>query len=161
MDFSKFDTNAVDTKAIEEAKNNQQSFDTPAGEYMAKIEKMEINATKDGRPMFKVMLRVTGATDNSSESVTKYLSHFKKGKMPCLFMNRVLAGTKNDANMIGSVLGWLEKLEPENKPEFKNYNQFVENVLDIYEELADTVELSVNYDADAFNSISILEVYDA
>jgi hypothetical protein len=34
-------------------------------------------------------------------------------------------------------------------------------VLDIFEEVADAVELDVAYDPDAFNSISIEEVFDA
>ena len=46
------------------------------------------------------------------------------------------------------------------KPEFKNYSQFAENVLDIFEEVSGAVELDVKYDPDAFNSISIKEVYD-
>ena len=79
-----------------------------------KIEKMELAATKDGRPMFKVQCRILDG-------------EFKKW---CLFMNRVIYGTKNDANMIASVLGWLDKLGSETIPEFKNYSQFAENVLD-------------------------------
>ena len=160
MDFSKFD-NAVDLKAIEEAKNNPQSngIDTPAGDYVAKVEKMELGATKDGRPMFKVMLRVIEAGEGASDEVIEYLSHFK-AKKPCLFMNRVIYGTKNDANMIASVLGWLKDLDSETAPEFKNYSQFADNVLDIFEEVADAIELDVNYDPEAFNSISIKEVYD-
>lgn len=162
MDFSKFD-NAVDLKAIEEAKANPpqgEGLDTPAGNYVAKIEKMELGATKtDGRPMFKVMLRVIEAGEEATPEVHEYLKHFKN-KKPCLFMNRVIYGTKNDSNMIASVLGWLEKLETETKPEFKNYSQFADNVLDIFEEVADAVELDVTYDPDAFNSISIEGVYD-
>ena len=76
-------------------------------------------------------------------------------------MNRVLYGTKNDANMISSVIGWLEKLEAGIDLEFKNYSQFADLVLDIFEEVADAVELDVAYDPDAFNSISIEEVFDA
>lgn len=161
MDFSKFDNN-IDVKAIEEAKNNPatgDSLETPAGNYVANIERMEIGQTKDGRPMFKVMCRVIEAGELAKDDVREYLSHFKAGKMPCLFMNKVIAGTKNDANMIGGVLKWLEKLETDTKPEFKNYNQFVDNVLDIFEE-CDNIELDVNYDSDAWNSISINEVYD-
>lgn len=109
--------------------------------------------------MFKVMLRVVEAGEEATAEVTEYLSHFKN-KMPCLFMNRVIYGTKNDANMIASVLGWLDKLEPETKPFFKNYSQFCENVLDIFEECANAIELDVNYDPDAFNSIEINEVFD-
>jgi hypothetical protein len=150
MDFSKFDAavNAQETlKAIEEAKSNKPQTDkeVPAGNYTVKIEKMELGATKDGRPMFKVQCRILDG-------------EFKKW---CIFMNRVIYGTKNDANMIASVLGWLDDLETETKPEFKNYSQFAENVLDIFEEVADSVELDVAYDPDSFNSIGIEAVFDA
>lgn len=150
MDFSKFDAainNEDLTKQIEDAKNNapQTDREVPAGKYTVKIEKMEVGATKDGRPMFKVQCRILEG-------------EFKKW---CLFMQRVLVGTKNDANMIASVLGWLDKLESDTRPEFKTYSQFAENVLDIFEEVADAVELDVEYDADKFNSITILEVFDA
>ena len=165
MDFSMFDKKITEdmTKSINEAKNNApqgESLETPAGEYVAKIEKMELSATKDGRPMFKVMLRVIEAGENAKYDVVDYLSHFKT-KNPCLFMNRVIYGTKNDANMIASVIGWLEKLQPSVDVEFKNYSQFSELVLDIFEEVADAVELCVDYDPNAFNSISITEVFDA
>lgn len=165
MDFSKFDAtvNNETAKAIEEAKKNAPQGgnlgDLPAGEYTVKIEKMELGATKDGRPMFKVQCRVIEAIEDDSEAA-EYLSHFK-AKKPCMFMNRVIYGTKSDSNMIASVLGWLEKLETEVQPEFINYSQFADNVLDIFEEVADAVELDVDYDPKAFNSISILEVFDA
>jgi hypothetical protein len=149
-------------KQLEEAKNNNQGegLETPAGKYVAKVEKMEVGATKDGRPMFKVQLRVVEAGDEATDEVIEYLSHFKN-KKPCLFMNRVLYGTKNDINMISSVIGWLQKLEPSVPVEFTgDYNKFSDLVLDIFEEVADAVELSVNYDPDAFNSISIEEVFD-
>ena len=149
MDFTKFDAaiNAEEmTKAIEEAKNNPQQSDrqVPAGDYVVKIEKMEIAATKDGRPMFKVQCRILEG-------------EFKKW---CIFMNRVIYGTKNDANMISSVIGWLNKLESNEAVEFKNYTQFSELVLDIFEEVADAVELDVAYDPEAFNTISIEQVFD-
>ena len=164
IDFSKFDATINEAelaKQLEEAKNNPQGdgIETPAGNYIAKIEKMEIAATKDGRPMFKVQLRVIEAGEEATDEVNEYLSHFKN-KKPCLFMNRVIYGTKNDANMIQSVSGCLEKLEPSVTVEFKNYSQFADLVLDIFEEVADAVELDVNYDPKAFNSISITEVFD-
>lgn len=161
MDFSQFDSINIDTKAIEEARKNASNGDAPAGSYVAKIEKMELKATKnDGRPMFSVQLRVVDAGENAKADVIEYLKRFKD-KKPCLFMNRVIYGTKNDANMIASVLGWLDKLESETVPEFKNYSQFSENVLDIFEDVADVIELAVNYDPDKFNSIEIADIYDA
>ena len=164
MDFSKFDSaiNKDDMeKQIKEAKENGagESLETPAGQYVCSVEKMELAATKDGRPMFKVQLRVIEPGEEAKDDVREYLSHFKN-KKPCLFMNRVIYGTKNDANMIASVIGWLEKLEPSVPVEFKNYSQFADLVLDIYEEVAEAVELAVDYDPNAFNSISISEVFD-
>ena len=166
IDFTKFDAtiNGEElAKQLEEAKNNAPQGDgleTPAGNYIVKIEKMEIAATKDGRPMFKIQCRVIDAGENEGNEVVDYLSHFKN-KKPCLFMNRVIYGTKNDANMISSVIGWLQKLGPSMTVEFKNYSQFADLVLDVFEEVADAVELEVAYNPDAFNSISISEVFDA
>lgn len=149
MNFSKFDNviNEEQLRQIDEAKKNNNSNNTelPKGDYTVKIEKMELGETKDGRPMFKVMCRVIEG----------------KYKKCCMFMNRVVYGTSNDANMIASVLGWLGKLETETKPEFKNYSQFAENILDIFEEVEGAVELDVLYDKDSFNNISIKEVFDA
>ena len=150
MDFTKFDSminEAELSKQLEEAKNNapQTNKEVPAGNYTVKVEKMEVGATNDGRPMFKVQCRILEG-------------EFKKW---CVFMNRVLYGTKNDANMISSVIGWLQKLEPSMTVEFKNYSQFADLVLDVFEEVADAVELDVAYDPKAFNSISIEEVFDA
>lgn len=164
MDFSKFDQalNSDMEKQIKAAKDNAptgDSLETPAGNYVAKVEKMELGATKDGRPMFKVQLRVIEDGVKADGDVVEYLSHFK-AKKPCLFMNRVIYGTKNDANMIASVIGWLEKLEPSVPVEFKNYSQFADLILDIFEDVADAVELDVDYDPEAFNSISINEIYD-
>lgn len=165
IDFSKFDSLINENemaKQLEDAKNNApqgEGMETPAGNYVVKIEKMEIAATKDGRPMFKIQCRVIEAGENAGDEVNEYLSHFKN-KKPCLFMNRVIYGTKNDANMIQSVIGWLEKLEPSFPVEFKNYSQFSDLVADIYEEVADTIEIDVNYDPKAFNSISIEEVFE-
>ena len=148
MDFTKFDkeVNAQEMASqIDEAKKNPQASgkEVPAGTYTVKLEKMELGATKDGRPMFKVMCRIVEG-------------EFKKY---CLFLNRVIYGTKNDANMIASVLGWLEKLTDE-PVEFTNYSQFADTVLDIYEDLTDSIELEVKYDPDSFNSISIEDVFD-
>ena len=149
MDFSKFDNaiNEEQLKQIDEAKknNNSNNVELPKGDYTVKIEKMELGATKDGRPMFKVMCRIIEG----------------KYKKCCMFMNRVIYGTSNDTNMIASVLGWLAKLETETKPEFKNYSQFAENILDIFEEVEGAVELDVLYDPDKFNNITIKEVFDA
>lgn len=136
-------------KEKEEIKKNGGTGDYPEieeGTYHGKFEKLEIRATKDGRPMLSAMFRITQG----------------ERKKACLFMNRVLYGTKNDANMIASAEGWLETLEPSEDVGpviFEDYDQFEELVLDIAEDIAE-LEYDVEYDPDAFNSIHIEEVYE-
>lgn len=151
MDFSKFDE-VIDTKklaadAAEIQKNGGtgEYEETPAGKYRGKIEKLEVGATKDGRPMLKVQFRITDGDQ----------------KKRCLFMNRVLYGTKNDANMIASAVGWLLTLEPSEdiKVGFESFSQFSELVLDIAEDVAE-LEYLVDYDPEEFNNIKILDVFE-
>lgn len=154
VDFSKFDEK-VDKKKlaaqVKEAKENGNGEDTPAGWYYGVFEKFELRTTRDGRPMFSCQFRIHGTYEDGEdkEKVTK--KYAKK----CVFMNRVVYGTKNDGNMIQSLLGWLEKLECEDIDIFfESYSQLNDLILDIAEDI-DGVEFDIEYDPDAFNSISI------
>ena len=151
-DFSKFDKQidlAQLRKEAEEIKKNGGTGEYPEideGIYRGKFEKLEVGTTKDGRPMLRAMFRITEG----------------EHKKQCLFMNRVLYGTKNDANMIASAEGWLETLEPSEDVGdviFKGYDNFADLVMDIAEDISE-LEYDVNYDPDAFNSITIEEVYE-
>ena len=152
MDFSQFDEQ-VDLDAlnesIKEAEENGGTGNFPdieVGEYRGKIENLEVGTTRDGRPMLKVMFRITEG-DN---------------KKCCLFMNRVLYGTKNDGNMIASAIGWLKSLEPSEDVGdivFESYSQFAELVLDIADDISE-LEYDVYYDPDEFNSIHIEAFYE-
>lgn len=156
--------------SIKEAEENGGTGDypeLPKGEYIVRIENMEIGETKDGRPMLKVMARVQEAVseDDGAESpnkeALKFFDNYKGKKKPCIFMNRVLYGTKNDGNMIASAVGWLNSLEPQDTTAvFESYSQFNDCVLDIFEEIEDAVEFHVLYDPDAFNSIKVIAAYD-
>lgn len=150
--FAKFNEQ-VDLKSLnkqkEEIKKNNGTGNRPeigAGEYHGKFEKLEVKETKDGRPMLSIMFRITEG----------------KYKKSCLFMNRVLYGTKNDANMIASAEGWLDSLEPSDDIGaviFEDYDQFSDLVLDVAEDVSG-LEYDVEYNPEEFNSIHILEVYD-
>lgn len=152
MDFSKFDKE-VDLdqlkKDADEIVKNGGTGDYPeieAGTYHGKFEKLEIAETKDGRPMMKAMFRITEDPH----------------KKQCLFMNRVLYGTKNDANMIASAIGWLESLEPSEDVgdiKFESFSQFNDLVLDIAEDISE-LEYDVEYDPNSFNTISVSAVFD-
>lgn len=156
--FDKFNSafTEADRKEIEEAKQNNSSFETPKGSYVATIDNMEIGATKDGRPMFKVQMRLV---DGNGDTEQEYLTHFKN-KKPCVFMNRVLAGTKNDKNMIASFEGWMQKLELEHPVLFMgDFDRLVEEVMDAAEEVQG-LEFGIDYDPEAFNSISVTDIYE-
>lgn len=156
--FDKFDQQVnMDDIRKQMAEASENSFEeVPKGEYFAKIEKMSLGATKDGRPMFKVQMRITGS-DGTAEC--RFLDKYKN-KKPCIFMNRVLFGTKNDGNMIASVLTWLNKIGFEQPVEFRGYADFEQVVMDCFE-AAQGLEFLVKYDPAAFNNITISEVYDA
>ena len=136
-------------KDISEAQENGTSYEeVPAGIYACGLENLEIGETKDGRPMLKAMFRIKGDEDGNKIKFTK----------SCLFMNRVIYGTKNDANMIASAVGWLKTLEPSDEVgdiTFAGYKQFADLVMDIAEDVCDDLEYVVNYDPDKFNSITI------
>lgn len=158
--FDKFDK-AVDLQKIEQqkkeaAENTQEYEAVPAGKYISKIESMELGTTKDGRPMFKVQMRLVEGTGAAEEA---FLAKYKK-KKPCIFTNRVIFGTKNDGSMIQSVETWLAKIFPDDPILFTSYSQFAEEILDAAE-ACENLEFAVEYNPDSFNSISITEVFDA
>ena len=151
MDFSKFDKEVdleqlkKDAAEIKENGGTGEYSEIEEGTYHGKFEKLEVGQTKDGRPMLRVMFRITEG----------------EKKKFCLFMNRVLYGTKNDANMIASAVGWLETLEPSEDiiVTFESYSQFADLVLDIAEDIAE-LEYEVYYDPDSFNNIAIEDVFE-
>lgn len=129
--------------------------EVPAGDYIAKIEKMELGTTKVGsRPMFKVQMRlVSGEGPKEEEFLAKY-----RKKKPCVFMNRVIFGTKNDGSMIAGVESWLNKIFPDDPIVFKGYADFEQVILDCAE-ACEGLEFAITYDPNAFNAITIEQVY--
>lgn len=157
IDFSKFDEQVNKDqlqKDIAEAAENGGGYrEVTRGTYTVALENLEVGATKDGRPMLKGMFRIKGDEDGNKCDFNN----------SCLFYNRVLFGTKNDGNMIASAIGFIKTLEPsEDVGEivFDSYSQFADLVLDVAEDVADALEYVVDYDPDAFNSISIQDAYE-
>lgn len=151
IDFSAFD-NKVNLselqKEVQEAKDTEY-VDVPDGTYVVSIEKMEIKLTnaKD-KLMFAVQCKIKEGE--------------QKGRM--IFFNRVISGNSSpkwtDGQAIKSVCTWLDKLETETVPEFINYTDFADCVLDIFQEVQGKVEMEVEYAAKKFNPITIIEVFD-
>lgn len=152
IDFSAFD-NKVDLNELQNEVQNapdNEFQEVPDGKYIVGIEKMEIKLTKAGdKVMFAVQCKIKeGEHENRM-----------------IFFNRVISGNKvsetwNDGRAIKSVITWLEKLKTEVVPEFINYQDFADCVLDIFQEIQGKIEMEVDYKSSAFNPITILEVFD-
>lgn len=148
MDFTKFDKEInIEQlqKDIEAAAENTQEYDeTPDGVYTVKVEKLEVGETKDHRPMLKAQFRIVEGD-------------YEKR---CIFLNRVLYGTKNDGNMINSAMGFLNSLDSGIDVSFDGYAAFADLVLDIFEEIESTLLYEVDYTKDDFQPIHINDVFE-
>lgn len=157
MDFKEFDKKidvedlSAKVKEAEENGGNGDFPEIPKGTYTVKLESMEVgetgpNSKCPGSPMLKAQFRIIeGEYDKS-----------------CLFFNRVLYGTKNDANMIAGAVTFLSSLEPSDEVgdvEFTSYSDFADLVLDVAEDVAE-LEYEVEYDPKAFNAIKVTEVFE-
>lgn len=156
IDFEKFNK-MVDNKELKKQMDATPEYDdVPKGKYLCDIDKMEIKETKShDKLMFSVQLGIKETIDAP-----------KKQDKRKIFFNRVICGNKttdkwNDGVAIKGVVSWIEKLLDEGDTlEFKNYSQFAEEVLDIYQDICSEIAVKINYDPDAFNSVTIVEVYD-
>lgn len=155
VDFSAFDAK-MDPNLQDDVKNAKEYEDVPNGNYIVSVDKMEVKTTKAGdKLMFAVQMSIKENSDGSKSN--------QKGRK--IFFNRVISGNRvseswNDGKAIKSVITWLDKLETDLIPEFVNYSDFAELVLDIFQEIQGKVELDVTYKASDFNPVSINEVYD-
>lgn len=153
IDFSAFDgkidLNALQ-KEVQEAPDNDFA-DVPDGEYIVSIEKMEIKLTKNNdKLMFSVQCKIKeGDQENRM-----------------IFFNRVISGNSSakwtDGQAIKSVCTWVNKLlaEDEEPVSFINYQDFADQILDVFQSIQNEVEVAVDYKANAFNPITIKEVFE-
>lgn len=159
IDFSAFD-NKVDLaalqKEVEEAKDSDFQ-DVPDGKYIVGIEKMEIKLTKaQDKLMFAVQCKIKEDLQGKGQ----------ENRM--IFFNRVISGNKvseswNDGRAIKSVCTWVNELlgdDDEAPVEFVNYQDFAEQILDVFQSIQNAIEVEVTYAASKFNPITINEVFD-
>lgn len=156
VDFSKFDK-LVDNDEIKKQMDAAPEYDdVPAGTYITSIKTMEIKPTKAGdKLMFSASFQIDETVDAPKKQDKRYI-----------FFNRVICGNKatekwNDGRAIKGVISWLDHFYDEGCGiEFKNYSQFSEDVLEIFQEIGNTIQVKVDYSPDNFNPIEIIDVYD-
>lgn len=151
VDFSAFDEK-IDLNSLQKEVEEAKTFtDVPDGEYVVSIEKMEIKLTsKKDKLMFTVQCKIKEGE--------------QKGRM--IFFNRTISGSTSqlwtDGQAIKSVCTWVNKLldEDEEPVTFVNYADFAEQILDVFQAIQGNIEVNVEYSANAFNTITIKEVFD-
>lgn len=148
MDFIKWN-NAIDKeqfeKDLEEIKKNGGG-DYPEiepGEYVVKIEKMELKASKKGDPMVSIMFRILEG----------------EHKKACIFFNQVV----NQPFQIHLANEFLNSLETDVEAAFHgDYKEYNDIILDIFE-ACDKLEFALEYgeNSKGYKTYKIKEVFDA
>jgi hypothetical protein len=122
FDASKFEKNYPSEKTkkeVEEAKTKggEDMPELPDGEYTCKIDVLELGESNAGAAMLKARFRITEG------------EHSRK----CIFLNKVLTGTKNDGFMMLQACRFLKSLEAVEDAEvvFESWQQFDDLVRDI------------------------------
>lgn len=156
MDFAKFDSMVNKDELKKQMDAAPEYDDVPAGVYLVEIEKMEVKLTKNkDKLMFSTQF-----------GIVETINAPKKQDKRKLFWNRVICGNKttdkwNDGVAIKGVITWLKGFLDDDDPlVFESYSQFAEDVLDIFQEVAQDILLKIDYKPDDFNPITIMDVID-
>lgn len=151
IDFKKFNQQfPADQmkKQIKEAEENGGGdFDKlPEGEYTVTLDKMELGESRKGALMIKAQFRIIDGPH----------------KKQCIFVNRVLTGTKNDGFMMIKAKEFLESLDSGIDVKFEDWEQFNDLVLDIAEAVEEdglryVATLEDNGDFQDFDIIDVMD----
>lgn len=151
VDFSVFD-DKMDLNALQQEVAEAKDFtDVPDGTYVISVDKMEIGLTKaKDKVMFSVQCKVKEGEQS--------------GRL--IFFNRVISGNSSpkwtDGQAIKSVCTWVNKLVAEGDApvDFVNYQDFADQILDVFQSIQGSIEVEIEYAAKSFNPITIKEVFD-
>lgn len=134
---------AKDTKEAEANSGNSGDYEeVPVGTHEVKIEKMELKPSSKGDPMFVAWFRILQG----------------EHKNQLLFMNQVIT----QGFQIGQVNKFLRSLDVVDEVEFKNYGQYNDLIMDIFEEVDGNLEFLLEYKKSKkdFPIYTIKEVYE-
>ena len=132
-------------KAAEE--NNQEFTELPDGEYICKLEKLELGESKNGKPMIKGQFRILEG----------------EHKKQCLFLNQVFCRSANGNSFsMHKGLEFLRSLHifDEDEVDFNgNYKDFADLLLDMAEE-AESANMKFEIEKSKNGEYTQLEVTD-
>lgn len=137
-----FDTEALG-KDVENSKSGSYK-EVPEGTYEVSIEKLELVASKAGKPMVTCWMKVL--TDGEY-----------KGSL--IFMNQVI----DEGFKIHTVNEFLRSLDSGLEIEFLSYKQYGNLLMDVHEAISGKLEYALNYGKNrkGYPTFEIEEVFDA
>ena len=153
IDFSKFNQQfPADQmkKAMKEAEENGGDFEKlPDGEYTTAIEKLELGESQKGALMLKAQFRIAKGDH----------------KNQCIFVNKVLTGTKNDGFMLLQAKKFLESLDSGVDIDFDGWEDFADmlnEMLDAIKEdkLSYVLKLSENKKNSDYQDVEVVDILD-
>lgn len=150
IDFKKFNKQFPADKVkkdMQEAQENGGGSKLPDGEYMCKLDKMELKQSKKGALMISAQFRITEGDH----------------KKQCIFKNQVLTGTKNDGFMMVKAKEFLESLDSGEEIVFEDWEQFNDLILDVAEIVQeDDLRYLIVLDTDGdYQNVDIADVIEA
>jgi len=143
--WEQFD-NAIDTKALaEDVKNSADSpvyREVPVGKYEVSVDKLELIASKSGKPMVTAWFKI--------------LTGDYKGSR--IFMNQVV----EQAFQVHMCNEFLRSLDSGVEVEFVTYRQYGELLMNIAEAIDKRLEYALNYGQNnkGYNTFEIEEVFE-
>lgn len=156
IDFNKWNEDFGGEQAVAELKKAEEQAgeyaELPEGNYVCKLEKLELGESKTGKPMVKAMFRIAEG------------SHKKQ----CIFYNGVMVANDRSKNgfMQHKVLEFLKSLQVLEDVDVTfdgNFAHFNDLLLDIVESAeADGLMFEVNTSKDGeYNRITVTDVFES
>lgn len=140
----KIDTEGLQKDVKEAAENGGDFKEVPHGTYEVEVNKMELKKSKKGDPMLTIWFKILNGPNKGS----------------LIFYNQVLTtgfGIHNANEFLRSMDSGVEI-------EFKNFKQYHDMILDIYEAVDGKLEFALKYSENAKNSqfsdYEITDVFD-
>ena len=131
-----------DVKEAEASGGSGDYDEVPVGTYEVKIEKMELKESSKGDPMFVAWFKILNG---------QYSGQY-------LFMNQVIT----QGFQIGQVNKFLRSLDAVDEVEFKDYGQYNNLIMDIFEAVDGNLEFLIDYKKSKkdFPIYTVKEVYE-
>lgn len=119
--------------------------EVPVGQYEVKVEKMELKESSKGDPMVSMWFRILSGNYQNS----------------MIFLNQVITQGFQISQM-NRLLKSLEAVDADNV-EFKNYSQYNDLLMDIFENVDGQLEFLLDYGKNkkGYSTFKIVEVYNA